>query len=267
MNKNLQSDCERCFGLCCVALAYVKSADFAFDKMDGVPCPNLCSDHRCGIHAHLRDKGFHGCITYECFGAGQHISQETYNGNDWRENPELSQEMFAIFPIVQQLHEMLYYLDQALNLQETSSIRSELQTIYERTLALTKLSPAEILNLDVPAHRAIVNPLLQKTSELVRKGDSQSHKNSMQHQDFIGANLQGANLQGMNLRGALLIAANLRHADLRKADFIGADLRDADLSDADLVGSIFLTQAQVNSAKGNKNTRLPHNLQIPDHWL
>ncbi|MNH47753.1 Pentapeptide repeats (8 copies) [compost metagenome] len=65
----------------------------------------------------------------------------------------------------------------------------------------------------------------------------------------------------------MLIAANLRGADLRKVDFIGADLRDADLSDANLTGSIFLTQAQVNSARGNKHTRLPRYLNTPDHWL
>ncbi|MNE92154.1 Pentapeptide repeats (8 copies) [compost metagenome] len=74
-------------------------------------------------------------------------------------------------------------------------------------------------------------------------------------------------MSGENLRGALLIASNLRGADLRKVDFIGADLRDADLSDANLTGSIFLTQAQVNSARGNKHTRLPRYLKMPDHWL
>ncbi|SDF52972.1 Pentapeptide repeat-containing protein [Fontibacillus panacisegetis] len=46
-------------------------------------------------------------------------------------------------------------------------------------------------------------------------------------------------------------------ANLRRADFIGADFRDADVSGADLRDSIFLTQAQVNSAKGNKDTKLP----------
>lgn len=267
MNSNLHSNCEQCFGLCCVALPYAKSADFAYSKADGVPCRNLGPDHRCGIHEHLRNKGFRGCVTYECFGAGQHVSQQIYKGNDWRVNPGLSKEMYAIFPIVQQLHEMLYYLNQALDLEEARTIKSELQGIYELTLSLTRLSPAEILNLDVSNHRTIVNPMLVRTSEFVRKGDVQSSLNNMSHQDSIGANLKGANLQRMNLRGALLIAANLRNADLRKADFIGADLRDADLSGANLIGCIFLTQAQVNSAKGNKDTQLPHYLKVPDHWL
>lgn len=267
MRSKLQSDCEQCFGLCCVALPYAKSADFAYSKADGVPCLNLGPDHRCGIHDHLRDNGFRGCVTYECFGAGQHVSQEIYKGNDWRVNPELSKEMYAVFPIVQQLHEMLYYLNQALNLEETQMIKSMLQGIYELTLSLTRLSPSDILNLDVSNHRKLVNPLLLQTSELVRKDFVGDSKNNMSHQDFLGANLKSANLQGVNLRGAFLIAANLKNADLRKADFIGADLRDADLSGANLTGCIFLTQAQVNSAKGNKDTRLPQYFKVPDHWL
>lgn len=75
-----------------------------------------------------------------------------------------------------------------------------------------------------------------------------------------------ADLRGANLRGALLIAADLKYADLRKSDLISADLRDADLTGTDLRGSIFLTQAQVNSAKGNANTKLPERLIHPNHW-
>lgn len=84
---------------------------------------------------------------------------------------------------------------------------------------------------------------------------------------LIGSKPKGLDLRGTNLRGALLIAADLRNADLRMSDFIGADVRDADLSGADLTGSIFLTQAQVNAANGDANTKLPPSLQIPAHWV
>ena len=50
------------------------------------------------------------------------------------------------------------------------------------------------------------------------------------------------------------------------SDFIGADLRDADISGANLTGSIFLTQAQINAAKGDSNTKLPSSLKTPFHW-
>jgi uncharacterized protein YjbI with pentapeptide repeats len=271
---NLSADCENCFGLCCVALPYAKSADFAFDKDGGTPCQNLQSNYRCGIHNKLRNKGFRGCAVYECFGAGQKVSQVTYAGKDWRDNPELAKEMFIVFPIMQQLHEMLCYLNEALRLEAAQPIYYDLQVALEETECLTNLSPKSIIDLNVPAHRKKVNDLLLRTSELVRAKVSLKKKNNQKKQikirrgsDFIGANLRGADLRGADLRGALLIASNLREADLRVTDLIGADLRDADLSGANLTGSIFLTQAQVNSAKGDFNTKLPPSLTIPDHWI
>ena len=79
--SGLRADCERCFGLCCVALPFAVSADFALDKPAGTPCPNLRGDHRCGIHAKLRPSGFTGCTVYDCFGAGQRVSQVTFGGH------------------------------------------------------------------------------------------------------------------------------------------------------------------------------------------
>ena len=68
-----------------------------------------------------------------------------------------------------------------------------------------------------------------------------------------------------NLRGTLLIASDLREADLRESDLIGADLREADIRGANLIGSIFLTQVQVNSANGDRHTKLPPSLSMPTH--
>lgn len=78
--------------------------------------------------------------------------------------------------------------------------------------------------------------------------------------DFFGAKLKEA-----DLKGVLFIAADLRGADMRLTDLIGADFRDADLRGADLTGSIFLTQAQVNAAKGDRYTKLPASVRKPDH--
>lgn len=264
--KNLTADCENCFALCCVALPYAKSADFAVDKDSGTPCKNLQSDFRCKIHQNLRNKGFRGCAAYECFGAGQKVSQNTYEGRDWRENPESAKEIFNVFPIMQQLHEMLYYLNEALHYDETKNIHHKLQAAFEETESLTNLNSKDLLNLNVPAHRAKVNECLLKASELVRGKISSGKGKILRGSDLIGARLSGADLRGANLRGALLIAADLREADLRAVDFIGADLRDADLSGANLTGSIFLTQAQINAAKGNLQTKLPAALKTPEHW-
>ncbi|YCI75938.1 pentapeptide repeat-containing protein [Bacillus sp. R1-10] len=271
IHDQLRADCENCFGLCCVALPYAKSADFAFDKDGGTPCSNLQSDYRCGIHENLRAKGYKGCTVYECFGAGQKVSQLTYDGNDWRNNPASAKEMFEVFPIMQQLHEMLCYLNEALNLEDAKPLHRELQAAFEDTEYLTKQSPKSIMDLNVPAHRTIVNDLLLRTSEMVRakvpfKKNKKKPNKIGRGSDLIGAKLRGADLRGANLRGALLIASDLRDADMRVTDLIGADFRDADLSGADLTGSFFITQAQINSAKGDTRTKLSHSLSIPDHW-
>lgn len=269
MNSQLRAECENCFGLCCVALPYAKSADFAFDKDGGTPCRNLQTDYRCGIHKNLRGKGFKGCTVYECFGAGQKVSQITYGGEDWRDSPERAKEMFEVFPIMQQLHEMLNYLYEALQLKETTPIYNEIQASIQDIEHLTQLSATEIKHINVSDHRAKVNKLLLQVSKLVRthflkKKYDVLNRKSM---DMIGAKLRKTDLRGANLRGVLLIAADLQGADMRWTDLIGADLRDANLSGADLTGSIFLTQAQVNSAKGNSHTKLPNSLLKPDHWL
>lgn len=42
----LRPDCERCFGLCCVAPVIRVSPDFAIEKDAGDPCPNLAGIRR-----------------------------------------------------------------------------------------------------------------------------------------------------------------------------------------------------------------------------
>ncbi|MCZ8514023.1 pentapeptide repeat-containing protein [Paenibacillus filicis] len=270
---DLQADCESCFGLCCVALPFAASADFAMDKTAGQPCQNLQPDFRCGVHNSLRQLGFRGCTVYDCFGAGQKVSRVTFGGRDWRQAPGSAKLMFEVFPIMRQLHELLWYLTEALTFQPANTIHNELSSALDETERLTCLDPDSILKLDVAAHRANVNALLLRASELVRaealrsqKGPSGRRKTYGRGADLIGAKLRGADLRGANLRGAYLIAADLRGADLRGADLIGADFRDADIRGADLTDSIFLTQAQINSAKGDAATKLPSALTRPTHW-
>ncbi|MGX1565083.1 pentapeptide repeat-containing protein [Streptomyces sp. NPDC055506] len=262
----LRGDCERCFGLCCVALPFARSADFAVDKDAGTPCRNLQDDHRCGIHARLRQKGFTGCTVYDCFGAGQQVSQITFGGRDWRSGPpEHARRMFDVFPVVRQLHELLWYLTEALALPAARPVHAELREALEKTRELTDGSPEELAGLDVAAHRQEINVLLLRTSELARAG-TRGRKKDRRGADLMGARLKGADLRGASLRGAYLIAADLTGADLRGADLIGADLRDADLTDADLTGAFFLTQPQLNAARGSAGTRLPESVTRPGHW-
>lgn len=263
---DLRADCERCFGLCCVALPFAASADFAIDKQAGKPCPNLRGDHRCGIHATLRQKGFTGCTVYDCFGAGQRVSQVTFGGQDWRAGSrEHARLMFDVFPVVRQLHELLWYLGEALTLPAARPLHTDLRRLLEETESLAGQTPQQLAALDVGAHRQAVNVLLLEASELTRAG-VRGRRKDRRGADLIGARLKGADLRGANLRGACLIAADLTGADLRGADLIGADLRDAELTDADLTGAFFLTQPQLNAARGSAGTRLPGSVTRPVHW-
>ncbi|MFE3638486.1 pentapeptide repeat-containing protein [Streptomyces sp. NPDC059168] len=278
---DLRGDCAQCFGLCCAALPFAASADFAIDKPAGRPCPNLRDDHRCGIHARLREEGFTGCTVYDCFGAGQKVSRLTFGGQDWRSGSrEQADRMFEVFPVVRQLHELLWYVTDALRLEAARPVHAGLRLALERTELLTRGTPEELAGLDVAAHRQEVNALLLRASELARAGAAGGRRGKggkggkggrhdvrdRRGADLIGARLRGADLRGASLRGAYLIAADLTGADLREADMIGADLRDADLSDADLTGAFFLTQPQVDAARGNTATRLPVSVSRPARW-
>ncbi|MEU3183352.1 pentapeptide repeat-containing protein [Streptomyces sp. NPDC006923] len=261
----MRADCENCFGLCCVALTFSVSADFPVDKAAGEPCRHLGTDSRCGIHRGLRQQGFRGCTVYDCFGAGQQVSQVTFGGRDWRGAPDTAGQMFAALPVMRQLHELLWYLNEALTLEPARAVHGEIRLALDRTEALTRTGPEALLELDVAAHRADVNTLLLRTSASVR-AQVPGRKKNRRGADLFGARLRDADLRGADLRGAYLIAADLRGADLRLADVIGADFRDADVRGADLTGSIFLTQTQVNAAHGDAGTLLSASLVRPAHW-
>lgn len=263
--KDLRADCTNCFGLCCVALPFARSTDFAVDKNAGQPCSNLQADFRCSIHARLRQKGFPGCTVFDCFGAGQKVSRVTFDGTDWRQAPQSARHMFAVFPLMRQLHELLWYITETLDLAPARPVHKDLRSALTHIENISRGSAESLLELDMAALRGDVNALLLRASELVRAkapGRKKNHRGAA----LIGARLAGADLRGANLRGALLIAADLTKADLRMADLIGADFRDADLSGADLTGTIFLIQAQVNAAKGDAATKLPPALSRPAHW-
>jgi uncharacterized protein YjbI with pentapeptide repeats len=240
------------------------SADFAINKPAGHACLNLRADSRCGIHISLRQKGFAGCTVYDCFGAGQQVSQVTFGGQDWRDDPQRAKQMFEIFPIMRDLHELLWYVSEARMLPGARPLKEDLGRALAETERLTQLGPEALVELDVAAHRRDVNDLLLAASNLVRAKVRQ--KKDHRGADLIGADLEGADLRGASLRGAYLVGANLRHADLRMADVIGADLRGADVRGADLSECLFLIQSQLDAARGDSGTRVPTTLRQPSHW-
>jgi hypothetical protein len=263
--EHLRADCSRCAGLCCVAPAFAASADFAIDKPAGRPCPNLRDDSRCGIHDRLRDSGFPGCAVFDCFGAGQQLTQVTFGGASWRESGDIAASMFTLLPVMRQLHEVLWHLAEALSLPTAAPLHDEVRRVRDETERLSAGSAAELAALDVAAYRQEVGVLLGRVSDLVRSGVGRRGKDR-RGADLVGKDLRGARLRGVSLRGAYLIGADLRGADLGSADLLGADLRAADVRGTDLATCLFLTQPQVEAARGDAATGLPTALRRPGHW-
>jgi hypothetical protein len=189
--------------------------------------------------------------------------QTTFGGRSWRESPDLAESMFAALPVMRQLHEALWHLAEVLSLPAAAPVADAARALQERTEALTRSAPAELLALDVTGHRREVGELLEQASTLARAG---TRARSRRGADLMGADLRGARLRGADLRGAYLIGADLRGADLALADLLGADLRAADVRGTDLAGTLFLTQPQVDAARGDAATQVPAVLRRPAHW-
>lgn len=265
---SLRADCRHCAAWCCTAAAFHSSTEFAFDKPAGTPCRNLSADFRCTIHATLRQDGMRGCTSFDCFGAGQKVTQLTFGGQSWRDDPAHAPEMFRVFRAMLDLHEMLWYLALARQAPQASALWPEIDEVTTQIEELTR-QPAETLeSLDTLWLNSQIMPLLDAVSELVRAGDGQAPVgDDMSGRDLAGADLRRMTLAGARLRGTVLIGTDLRGVDMSRADLLGADLHHARLDDADLSEALFATQTQVNSADGNPRTRLPESLLRPRHWV
>nr|WP_319487313.1 pentapeptide repeat-containing protein [uncultured Caproiciproducens sp.] len=271
--NHLKPHCEQCFGLCCVALYFSTQDGFPADKSAGTPCSNLDTDFRCMVHGKLEELGLKGCAAYECFGAGQQVSQVTFAGRDWRMEPSSADLMFEAFLIMRQLHEMCWYLNEALSFKLDLPVREEIREALHATERIAQYTPYSLKKFDLSAHRTKIASLLKNASKLVRSEISRANripfhanKERKSMTDYFGRDLRKKDIRCEDLRGACLIAANLEGTDLSGTDFMGADFRDANLREANLSKSIFLTQFQINAAKGNSNTMLPPLISRPQHW-
>ncbi len=99
----LKTDCAQCAALCCLALAFDKGGDFAFDKNPGEPCRNL-SGLRCKVHDRLTENGLSGCVAYDCLGAGNRVVQEVFGGRSWQDEPRLTRLMMEAFSGMREVH-------------------------------------------------------------------------------------------------------------------------------------------------------------------
>lgn len=204
-------------------------------------------------------------MAYDCFGAGQKVTQTVYHGKSWKDKDVKPDEMYRVFLAVYQLHQMLWYLNEAALLIPAADIYGVIESAIQDLDRLIRQTPEALLKLDLEACREKTNLLLKEVWHRVQN----TVKSTVEPQksvDFIGKDFKKAVLDGQDFSMSLLIAANLEGCSLGGANFLGADLRDANFKNADLRESIFLTQAQVNTAKGNAYTKLPEFVTCPKTW-
>ncbi len=156
----LTADCARCCGLCCVAPALVRSPEFALSKDAHAPCPNLAADFRCAIHPQLRQAGFAGCVTYDCNGAGQHVTQALFGGRSWSDLDEPA-AMFDAFMQARELFEQLSLLETALALEAPPAIQARLRARTARVRSLATGTLPELMQINLAAEREISRRLLR----------------------------------------------------------------------------------------------------------
>lgn len=245
-----------------MSLSFRASSEFAADKAAGVPCPHLLDDRSCGIHADLRDSGYRGCAAFDCFGAGQHVTQITFAGERWQDDPARAATAFAVFEVMRRLKELLWHLADASIVVTDEPLGDQLCQLRTRIQAWTGKGADELEGLDVRALQSQAMRLLQRVSKQRRAGVEDPSG-----LELAAADLSGADLAGANLRGADLRYARLSNAALVGADLFGADLKDADVRGARLAASLYLTPMQLEVANGDEATTIPSALRRPDHWV
>lgn len=264
--ESLRADCAQCHGLCCVLLAFHRSAQFAINKKPGVPCPNLAREDTCRIHAELEPRGFPGCAAYDCFGAGQRVSASHAS---WRAGELALQRIGAAFTVARQVAELLWYLSEAMERlpdgalqREAAAATQHADELLSRAVESGKSQGGPPGGQEIAAAWQEAGSLLERASREIR-GPSRA---GLHRADLAGCDLRRRDLRGANLRAAVLIGADLRGVDLADADLLGADMRDCQVQGAQLADALFLTNMSVASAVGDVTTTLPRQLLRPARW-
>jgi hypothetical protein len=149
---DLEADCARCAAICCSATSFEASEDFACDKAAGTRCAHLEADNHCNIYAERIERGYSGCVAFECFGAGQRVTHAFAGAPD--------AERDTAFLALREVHELLFQLTEAQKLcpPRQTALRAALGAAIE---ALDALPLDQLRELDLTPHEARVRALLR----------------------------------------------------------------------------------------------------------
>jgi hypothetical protein len=175
----LRADCSRCAGLCCVVHAFYSVQGFAFDKPAHSACRYLTLENRCAIHTGLASRGFPGCVAFDCYGAGQRVTQELLNGMSWRTSDETAiQNLFSAYTAFLALHRLMAMLELA-EATVSAPLDTQMRLKREQLNDLCRSEEAKRGNLDIARLQSDVLELIQSCREawltpgrvLAKRGD------------------------------------------------------------------------------------------------
>ncbi len=138
----LTPGCDRCAALCCIALDIDKGDAFPIDKPAGQRCPNLTATNQCAIHPDLKKRGYHGCIAFDCRGAGQLVTQELHStprGQLDATAPTVAHD-FSRARQIQKLLELIYFAKRLPLSASEQRERDRLETILAPDAGFTRQS-------------------------------------------------------------------------------------------------------------------------------
>lgn len=155
---SLRSDCSRCAALCCIGLGFERSARFAFDKATGERCRYLDACSRCAVHDRREALGLSGCVSYDCLGAGQHMTDLL--GGASAASARLSEPTtLEAFRVLRETHEQLSLLHEAARLPLSAEQRAQLDALADAFRVSWSLEG--LLAFDVEAHEKKVRTFLR----------------------------------------------------------------------------------------------------------
>ena len=175
---DLRPDCSACCGLCCVAPAFDAAQGFGYDKPAHISCRNLRPDFRCAIHDRLMEHGFPGCMAFDCYGAGQRITQEIFRGTTWKDSEETAQTMFQLFTRLCVLHELMALLTIAQQRVIEKDVQNKLSAQLQDIDALCRTEA-------VASGKTEITAIKRKTMGLLRGLESTSVVSTLKSQTRI----------------------------------------------------------------------------------
>jgi hypothetical protein len=165
----LRADCSRCAGLCCVVHAFYSVQGFAFDKPAHSACRYLTLENRCAIHTRLASRGFPGCVAFDCYGAGQRVTQELFNGMSWRTSDETAvRNLFSAYTSFLALHRLMAMLALA-EATVSPPLDTQMRLKREQLNDLCRSEQAKRGSLDIATLQTDVLKLVRK--ELLTRSD------------------------------------------------------------------------------------------------